>query len=89
MVNFLYNFLINGKIVLGDKPHACKNKYHNNQEYIARSAPTNISGFFFNHIIALFGRKRSKYIKSSKLDKEFDRRMIIVKNKPTFLMARM
>lgn len=46
MVNFLYNFLINGKIILGDKPHACKNKYHRNQEYIARSAPTNISGFF-------------------------------------------
>lgn len=46
MVKFLYNFLINGKTILGDKPHACKNKYHNNQEYIARSAPTNILGFF-------------------------------------------
>lgn len=46
MVKCLCNFLINGKIILGDKPHACKNKYHRNQEYIARSAPTNISGFF-------------------------------------------
>lgn len=85
MVNFLYNFLINGKIILGDKPHACKNKYHKNQEYTVRSAPTNISGFFQSYHC----RNRSKCIKSSKLDKEFDRRMIIVKNKPTFLMARM
>lgn len=46
MVKCLCNFLINGKIILGDKPHACKNKYHKNQEYTVRSAPTNISGFF-------------------------------------------
>lgn len=49
MVKCLCNFLINGKIILGDKPHACKNKYHKNQEYIARSAPTNILGFFQSH----------------------------------------